>query len=180
MRRLPHLIRPTGTYPAYGRTCRADKAFKPHPPVARCRCRMRRLPRLIRPTGTYPAYGDVHVGRIRRSRRIRQWRGADAGCDACRVLSGLRGLIRPTGVHVGRIRRSSRIRQWRGADAGCDACRVLSGLRGRTCRADKAFTPHPPAVVNYCLRKKSLYNIYKCAALQEKFGAPCCAPVSGL
>ncbi|WP_222840019.1 hypothetical protein, partial [Escherichia marmotae] len=82
---------------------------------------------------SYPAYGDlsglrglirptgVHVGRIRRSRRIRQWRGADAGCDACRVLSGLRGLIRPTGVHVGRIRRSRRIRQWRGADAGCDA-----------------------------------------------------------
>jgi len=34
-------------------TCRADKAFTPHPPVARCRCRMRRLSRLIRPTGTH-------------------------------------------------------------------------------------------------------------------------------
>ncbi|MFP1484286.1 hypothetical protein ACLB1S_26355 [Escherichia coli] len=32
--------------------------------------------------------GIAHVGRIRRSRRIRQWHGADAGCDACRVLSG--------------------------------------------------------------------------------------------
>ncbi|HAI6634841.1 TPA: hypothetical protein HJT53_003031 [Escherichia coli] len=37
---------------------------------------------------SYPAYGIAHVGRIRRSRRIRQWRGAIAGCDACRVLSG--------------------------------------------------------------------------------------------
>ncbi|ESS90841.1 hypothetical protein L342_3892 [Escherichia coli CE516] len=36
----------------------------------------------------YPAWGIAHVGRIRRSRRIRQWHGADAGCDACRVLSG--------------------------------------------------------------------------------------------
>ncbi|API00101.1 hypothetical protein BFL22_21685 [Escherichia coli] len=61
--------------------------------------------------------------------------------------------------HVGRIRRSRSIRRWRGADAGCDACRVLSSLRERICRADKAFTPHPPAVANYCLRKKSLYNI---------------------
>ncbi len=34
-------------------TCRADKAFTPHPPVARCNCRMRRLPRLIRPTGLH-------------------------------------------------------------------------------------------------------------------------------
>ncbi|HCS4526918.1 TPA: hypothetical protein ORP08_003541, partial [Escherichia coli] len=34
---------------------------------------------------SYPAYGIAHVGRIRRSRRIRQWRGAIAGCDACRV-----------------------------------------------------------------------------------------------
>ncbi|KEL73565.1 hypothetical protein AC52_3456 [Escherichia coli 5-366-08_S3_C3] len=32
-----------------------------------------------------PAYRIAHVGRIRRSRRIRQWRGAIAGCDACRV-----------------------------------------------------------------------------------------------
>ncbi len=100
--------------------------------------------------------------------------GADAGCDACRVLSDYGN------AHVGRIRRSRRIRQWRGAVAGCNACRVLSGQEDCTCRADKAFTPHPPAVANYCLRKKSLYNIYKCAALQEKFGAPCCAPVSGL
>ncbi|HFG3507140.1 TPA: hypothetical protein ACGGLE_000006 [Escherichia coli] len=38
---------------------------------------------------SYPAWGIAHVGRIRRLRRIRQWRGADAGCDACRVLSGL-------------------------------------------------------------------------------------------
>ncbi|ENC51280.1 hypothetical protein ECP02999174_5116 [Escherichia coli P0299917.4] len=29
-----------------------------------------------------PAFGIAHVGRIRRSRRIRQWRGAIAGCDA--------------------------------------------------------------------------------------------------
>ncbi len=156
---------------------------------------------------SYPARGNAHVGRIRCPRRIRQWRGADAGCDACRVLSGLRN------AHVVRIRCLRRIRQWRGADAGCDACRVLSGLRNAhvvrirrprrirqwrgaiagcdacrvlsdqgdcTCRADKAFTPHPPAVANYCLRKKSLYNIYKCAALQEKLGAPCCAPVRGL
>ena len=37
-------------------TCRADKAFTPHPPVARCNCRMRRLTRLIRPTpATHPA-----------------------------------------------------------------------------------------------------------------------------
>ncbi len=34
-------------------TYRADKAFTPHPPVARCNCRMRRLPRLIRPTGLH-------------------------------------------------------------------------------------------------------------------------------
>ncbi|ENQ5368609.1 hypothetical protein ACEPDZ_004396, partial [Escherichia coli] len=34
---------------------------------------------------SYPAYRIAHVGRIRRSRRIRQWRGAIAGCDACRV-----------------------------------------------------------------------------------------------
>ncbi|ONG03268.1 hypothetical protein BXT93_22205 [Escherichia coli] len=67
-----------------------------------------------------------------------------------------------------------------GGNAGCNACRVLSCLGDCTCRADKAFTPHPLAIANYCLRKKSLYNIYKCAALQEKFGAPCCAPVSGL
>ena len=32
----------------------------------------------------------------------------------------------------------------------------------------------------YGLRKNSLYNIYKCAALHEKLGAPCWAPVSGL
>ncbi|WP_393967150.1 hypothetical protein [Escherichia coli] len=32
-----------------------------------------------------PAFGSAHVGRIRRVRRIRQWRGAIAGCDACRV-----------------------------------------------------------------------------------------------
>ena len=38
----------------------------------------------------YPGYGIAHVGRIRRPRRIRQWRGADAGCDACRVLSDIR------------------------------------------------------------------------------------------
>lgn len=62
----------------------------------------------------------------------------NAGCDACRVYPGY-GI-----AHVGRIRRPRRIRQWRGADAGCDACRVLSDLRERTCRADKAFTPHPP------------------------------------
>ena len=94
----------------------------------------------------------------------------NAGCDACRVLSGLWDcicradkaftphpgcagqcrmrclprLIRPPTGHIGRIRRSRRIRQWRGAIAGCDACRVLSGLRDCTCRADKAFTPHPP------------------------------------
>ena len=30
------------------------------------------------------------------------------------------------------------------------------------------------------LVKKSLYSMYRCAALQEKFGAPCCSPVSGL
>ncbi len=97
-------------------TCRVDKAFTPHPPVARCRCRMRRLPRLIRPT--------------ERTRRVDKAftphppvRGADAGCGACRVLSGLRN------VHVGWIRRLRRIHQCRGADAGCDACRVLSGLR---------------------------------------------------
>ncbi|MFN0698537.1 hypothetical protein ACKWPJ_30435, partial [Escherichia coli] len=46
-------------------------------------------------------------------------------------------------AHVGRIRRLRRIRQWHGADAGCDACRVLSGQEDCTCRADKAFTPHP-------------------------------------
>ncbi|HIC8009507.1 TPA: hypothetical protein ACW7MZ_004381 [Escherichia coli] len=34
---------------------------------------------------SYPAYGIAHVERIKRSRRIRQWRGAIAGCDACRV-----------------------------------------------------------------------------------------------
>ncbi|OKV04980.1 hypothetical protein AWP75_05650 [Escherichia coli] len=50
-------------------------------------------------------------------------------------------------AHVGRIRRSRRIRQWRGASAGCDACRVLSNLGDYTCRADKAFTPHP--AINY-------------------------------
>ena len=116
-------------------TCRADKAFTPHPPVAAVQMPDATL------VASYPTYGNAHVGRIRRSRRIRQWRGAVAGCNACRVLSGQ------------------------------EDC---------TCRADKAFTPHPPAVANYCLRKKSLYNIYKCAALQEKFGAPCCAPVSGL
>ncbi|MEN1932504.1 hypothetical protein P4909_00285 [Escherichia coli] len=104
---------------------------------------------------SYPAYGNEHVGRIRRSRRIRQWRGADAGCDACRVLSSLRertcradkaftphppvaAVQMPDATlvasypaygneHVGRIRRSRSIRR-RGADAGCDACRVLSGL----------------------------------------------------
>ncbi|MED0390642.1 hypothetical protein RCU98_05885, partial [Escherichia coli] len=75
---------------------------------------------------SYPARGNAHVGRIRCPRRIRQWRGADAGCDACRVLSGLRN------AHVVRIRCLRRIRQWRGADAGCDACRVLSGLGERT------------------------------------------------
>ena len=122
-------------------TCRADKAFTPHPPVAAVQMPDTTL------VASYPAYGNEHVGWIRRSRRIRR-RGADAGCDACRVLSGLGN------IHVGQ-----------------EDC---------TCRADKAFTPHPPAVANYCLRKKSLYNIYKCAALQEKFGAPCCAPVSGL
>ncbi|MFP1462246.1 hypothetical protein ACLB1E_10635 [Escherichia coli] len=59
---------------------------------------------------------------------------------ACRVLSDLGDCT------CRRIRRSRRIRQWRGADAGYDACRVLSGhYRERTCRADKAFTPHPPA-----------------------------------
>ena len=57
-------------------------------------------------------------------------------------------------IHVGRIRRSRRIRQWRGADAGCDACRVLSSLRERTCRADKAFTPHPPVARCRCRMRR--------------------------
>ncbi|API07358.1 hypothetical protein BFL22_21690 [Escherichia coli] len=57
-------------------------------------------------------------------------------------------------AHVGRIRRSRRIRQWRGADAGCDACRVLSSLRERTCRADKAFTPHPPVARCRCRMRR--------------------------
>ncbi|EFO1188194.1 hypothetical protein DP897_04660 [Escherichia coli] len=57
---------------------------------------MRRLTRLIRPTGS------TDVGRIRRSRRIRQ-----AMPDAT-----LTRLIRPTGsTDVGRIRRLRRIRQ---------------------------------------------------------------------
>ncbi|MGU0160166.1 hypothetical protein ACVXHB_05470 [Escherichia coli] len=47
-------------------------------------------------------------------------------------------------THAGRIRRSRRIRQWREALPDGDACRVLSSLRDCTCRADKAFTPHPP------------------------------------
>ncbi|HFV4019043.1 TPA: hypothetical protein ACH9KG_000238, partial [Escherichia coli] len=85
-----------------------------------------------------PAYRIAHVGRIRRSRRIRQWRGAIAGCNACCSYPAYRI------AHVGRIRRLRRIRQWRGAIAGCDACCVLSGLQDCTCRADKAFTPHPP------------------------------------
>ncbi|EFI88379.1 hypothetical protein HMPREF9541_04051 [Escherichia coli MS 116-1] len=34
-------------------TCRADKASTPHPPVARCSCRMQRLPRFIRPGGLH-------------------------------------------------------------------------------------------------------------------------------
>ncbi|MGU0160397.1 hypothetical protein ACVXHB_08105 [Escherichia coli] len=36
-------------YPAWGLHMLADKAFTPHPPVARCSCRMQRLPRFIRP-----------------------------------------------------------------------------------------------------------------------------------
>ena len=96
----------------------------------------------------YPAYRKAHVGWIRRLRRIHQWRGADAGCDACRVLSGLRN------VHVGWIRRLRRIHQWRGADAGCDACRALSGLQESTCRVDKAFTPHPPVKQCRCRMRR--------------------------
>ena len=148
-------------------TCRADKAFTPHPPVAAVQMPDTTL------VASYPAYGNEHVGRIRRSRRIRR-RGADAGCDAWRVLSGLRE----------RTCRADKAFTPHPPVARC-RCRMrrLPGLirpGELTCRADKAFTPHPPAVANYCLRKKSLYNIYKCAALQEKFGAPCCAPVSGL
>jgi vancomycin permeability regulator SanA len=63
---------------------------------------------------------------------------------------------------------------------------LVSGDNGRK-NYDEACSSCRTAVIqssgigkNYCLRKKSLYNIYKCAALQEKFGAPCCAPVSGL
>ena len=68
--------------------------------------------------------------------------GGNAGCDACRVYPAW-GI-----AHGGRIRRSRRIRQWRGADAGCDACRVHPN--GNTCRADKAFTPHPPVALGSC------------------------------
>jgi len=57
-------------------------------------------------------------------------------------------------AHVGRIRRSRRIRQWRGAIAGGDACRVLSSLRDCTCRADKAFTPHPPVARCNCRMRR--------------------------
>ncbi|WP_206689531.1 hypothetical protein, partial [Escherichia coli] len=45
---------------------RPDKAFTPHPAVG-AQCLMRRLTRLIMPTGLCRT-----VGRIRRSRRIRQ------------------------------------------------------------------------------------------------------------
>ncbi|WP_332128839.1 hypothetical protein [Escherichia coli] len=45
---------------------RPDKAFTPHPAVG-AQCLMRRLSRLIMPTGLCRT-----VGRIRRSRRIRQ------------------------------------------------------------------------------------------------------------
>ncbi|EFO1583066.1 hypothetical protein AOY75_17640 [Escherichia coli] len=56
------------SYQAYGlwAKCRPDKAFTPHPAAVR-RCLMRRFSRLIRPT----VY-ERNVGRIRRSRRIRQ------------------------------------------------------------------------------------------------------------
>ncbi|CDL43564.1 hypothetical protein [Escherichia coli ISC41] len=43
---------------------------------------------------SYPAYGIAHVGRIRRSRRIRQWRG-----DNCRMRR-LPRLIWPSGLHM--------------------------------------------------------------------------------
>jgi len=46
---------------------RPDKALAPHPAVVRWSL-MRRLPRLIMPTSSV-----LCVGRIRRSRRIRQW-----------------------------------------------------------------------------------------------------------
>ncbi|WP_157945485.1 hypothetical protein [Escherichia coli] len=55
---------------------------------------------------SYPAYGIAHVGRIRRSRRIRQWRGAIAGCATLAASYLAFGI-----AHVGRIRRSRRIRQ---------------------------------------------------------------------
>ena len=117
----------------------------------------KRIRPVITPDATlvafYPGYGIAHVGRIRRPRRIRQWRVPDAGCDACRVLSDLRER------NVGRIRRSRRIRQWRSAVAGCNACRVLSGQEDCTCGADKAFTPHPPAVANYAYGKIVIQHI---------------------
>ncbi len=129
----------------------------------------------------YPAYGKAHVRWIRRLRRIHQWRGADAGCGACRALSGLQESTRRVdkaftphppvrgadagcgaccvlsglrNVHVGWIRRLRRIHQWRGADAGCDACRALSGLQESTCRVDKAFTPHPPVKQCRCRMRR--------------------------
>ncbi len=126
MRRLPGPIRLGDC------TCRADKAFTPHPPVAR----------------------------------------ADAGCDACRVLSDLGDCT------CGRIRRSRRIRQWRGADAGYELVASYPAYGnihvGRIRRL--------PASASRCkllLTEKIVIQHIKCAALQEKFGAPCCAPVSG-
>ncbi|EFO2410001.1 hypothetical protein DK799_13300 [Escherichia coli] len=55
--------------------CRPDKAFTPHPAFG-ARCLMRRLTRLIRPTSSR-IFLCLHpfVGRIRRSRRIRQNNG---------------------------------------------------------------------------------------------------------
>ncbi len=130
---------------------------------------------------SYPAYRIAHAGRIRRSRRIRQWRGTSAGCDACRVLSGLQDCTCRADKASRRIRQwrgtsagcdacrvlsglqdctcradkaSRRIRQWRGTSAGCDACRVLSGLQDCTCRADKAFTPHPPVAWYKCRMRR--------------------------
>lgn len=67
-----------------------------------------------------------------------------------------------------------------GDNVGCDVCCVLFSLWDCICRVDKVFMLYLLVVVNYCLWKKLLYNIYKCVVFQEKFGVFCCVFVSGL
>ncbi len=68
-KRIRPVVTPDATlavfYPAWGLHMRADKAFTPHPPAARCSGRMNACRVLS-------GQEDAHVGRIRRLRRIRQ------------------------------------------------------------------------------------------------------------